>query len=48
VLEILWINKICYEKEAVARIYYFVQKVLPLLRQRENAQKLSWEASFPE
>jgi hypothetical protein len=31
-----------------AGIHYIVQKVLPLKRQRQNAQKSSWEASFPE
>ena len=35
------------QKEAVARRYYFVQKALPLMRQRQNAQKSLWEASFP-
>jgi len=32
----------------VAVISSLVQKVFPLKRQRQNAQKLSWEASFPE
>jgi len=31
----------------VALIYLLVQKVLPLTRQRQNVQKLRWEASFP-
>lgn len=34
--------------EAVALRFLLVQKVLPLKRQRQNAQKSSWEASFPK
>ena len=48
IIELLIYPEFGCQKGGVARRHYFVQKVLPLMRQRQNAQKLSWEASFAE